>query len=443
VRNSLRMLIIIAFLLAQTGTAVAQTIAPNASLCVPRGYAVVFFNGVFNSFLQAGKAKEIVKSSIGSTYGPSSEPVIYRLAYNTSGSQSGSPNWEDLAETYQQRANAIDPTGNLAKHVEILWELLNGRQSFINRIILIYSGSQSLLQSLASDIRAKAVGALGYLTSNPPTAADYARSDNQLDDLAAQGQKILLVAHSQGNLFLNHAYEHIVGTVGARSIAAVHVAPASTSTHGPYFLSSSDHVINQLLSLGGGTVLSPNITMPDYDDDWSGHQFKPTYMNSSKPARSLIVSGMRTSLSSLVAPTVAGNVGAFTVTLTWDGPGDVDLHVVEPSGGSHVYYASRLGIDGSLDKDNIVANGPEHYYSTCDSSVLQPGIYSIGLNNFHGATGRTATVQVSSTLSGFNRSKQLGVGPERGSSGDSSPLPVFNLTVTKDPNTGKFSYAVN
>lgn len=78
----------------------------------------------------------------------------------------------------------------------------------------------------------------------------------------------------------------------------------------------------------------------------------------------------------------------------------------------------------------ITALGPEHYYASCDSTVLQPGTYRIGIHNFANATGRTATVQVAAALQGELGTKTLSVGPERGTFGDSSPITVFTVTVT-------------
>lgn len=421
-----------------SGSAAAQ----SASLCTAKGYGVVFYNGVFNSYEGAGNSLLLVKDAIGATYGPNNEPVSYQFSYNQSGSLTGGLNWQDLAETFEQRANTIDPTGNLARRWDVLWELIRGEESTINRIVLAYAGSASLIDGLRSDIRARIVAALAARTSTPPTAADYASSDSRLNDLALQRQKILLVGHSQGNLFLEHGYDHVVGTVGRQSIGVVHVAPATTSTRGSYFLSRSDLVINTLLPQVGGTVLPWNIDMGVYSDDLSGHKFAETYMATRKEARARIVSGMTSALSGLVTPNTGGSVGAFTVTLDWDGSGDVDLHVFEPDN-THVYYSSRQGAVGYLDTDNTTGFGPEHYYATCDANVFRTGTYRIGINNYADATGRTATVQVSSTQAGFTRTKRLGVGAVRGSGGNASPMAVFDLTVTKDSATGRLIYAAN
>jgi uncharacterized protein YfaP (DUF2135 family) len=126
--------------------------------------------------------------------------------------------------------------------------------------------------------------------------------------------------------------------------------------------------------------------------------------------------------------------------MTWDGSGDVDLHVFEPNG-THVYYSSLQGNSGYLDYDNTVAYGPEHYYATCDSSILSTGAYLIGINNYDQATGRIATVQIATAAEGEIYSRNLGVGPERGSSGDDSPIIFVTVMVTEDEQ-GKFKASI-
>ena len=150
---------------------------------------------------------------------------------------------------------------------------------------------------------------------------------------------------------------------------------------------------------------------------------------------------LNAAIQKLSNPPTTGSNGSFTVTLTWDGLGDVDLHVFEPNG-SHVYYEVDQGVVGYLDVDNVVANGPEHYYASCDSRILESGIYRIGINNYRGASGRTATLQVASARDGVLATRSLGVGPERGSSGNQSPIPVFNIIVTKEPTTDAVTYIV-
>lgn len=53
--------------------------------------------------------------------------------------------------------------------------------------------------------------------------------------------------------------------------------------------------------------------------------------------------------------------GALRVTLSWDRPGDVDLHVVTP-GGREIYYGARMQDGGNLDRDDTSATGPENVF---------------------------------------------------------------------------------
>ena len=99
------------------------------------------------------------------------------------------------------------------------------------------------------------------------------------------------------------------------------------------------------------------------------------------------------------------------------------------------------GLAGELDTDNVIANGPEHYTASCDPSVLKPGIYRVGINNFAAATGRTATVQVSSALVGEIFTRSLDVGPELESKGNDAPIPVVNVQVVADA-TGKLGVKI-
>jgi uncharacterized protein YfaP (DUF2135 family) len=121
--------------------------------------------------------------------------------------------------------------------------------------------------------------------------------------------------------------------------------------------------------------------------------------------------------------------------LTWDGPGDSDLHTYEPNQ-SHVYYGSMFGTSGYLDVDNTVANGPEHYYASCDSTTLQTGNYQIAVANYARAEGRTATVQIASWKDGVLGTKSVTLGS---STGSYPGFYLFDVGVTKNNQTGKYS----
>lgn len=95
------------------------------------------------------------------------------------------------------------------------------------------------------------------------------------------------------------------------------------------------------------------------------------------------------------------------VTLTWNGPGDIDLHVHRGTSTAwfvddDCYYANRSPIWNStfppsegpnpeLDFDNTTANGPEN---TRINGVQIGETYTIGAHNFARAQGRRATIQI-------------------------------------------------
>lgn len=173
--------------------------------------------------------------------------------------------------------------------------------------------------------------------------------------------------------------------------------------------------------------------LPFSRKDPSGHGFMDTYLDGERRSRAHIHNLVVAALDYMEPPVSQGHKGFFTTTLTWDGPGDVDLHIYEP-GTAHVYYLKMDGDAGGLDVDNRVANGPEHYYASCDSRKLQGGAYIIGVNNFKGADGRKATVHVSFSRGGPTETREIMLDPQQGRIGDHNPQLLLNLFVSKQPN---------
>ena len=80
------------------------------------------------------------------------------------------------------------------------------------------------MDGLYSDVVTKAMAGWSMFLSDPPTTVNYASHKSQLDTLAVEGQKLLLVAHSQGNLFVNNAFDYVNPKIGSSSVAVVHIA---------------------------------------------------------------------------------------------------------------------------------------------------------------------------------------------------------------------------
>lgn len=417
----------------------AYAAIPGNALCTPKGYTLGFFNGVWNTKFEADNGRDALRNLLTESY--NSENVRYETFYNYSGKNpgSGATLMQDVAEVFIQRAREIDSSGEMGNRFEYFWDNLSGDKSLTNKIRDLLPSAALILDQIGATIINKLVGAISALVSNPPTEATYSLHKTRIDALSVEGQKLIFVAHSQGNLFVNRAYDYALTKISASSIGVAHIAPASTTLRGGHLLADIDLVINGLRLTGITSVPPINLNLPLSGADASGHMLVETYLDASRPARDQVKSLVERAMQQLQAPPTQGNVGAFTVTLTWDGQGDVDLHSFEPSG-TQVYYGSRNGNIGHLDVDNVIANGPEHYFASCDASVLQAGTYSFGINNFSGATGRTATVQVSTSSGGVLSSKSLDVGAVRGSSGNNAPIPVVKLVVSKDAATGAFDF---
>ena len=206
----LHAIFIVVFILSQNAAAAAATVTND--LCLATGYTLGFFNGVWNSPAQAGDGLAALRDLKGATF--NNEPIQYEAFYNHTGTSAGGTGLQDLAEVFEQRALEIDSTGELGKRWEFFWESLSGDKTYLQKIVDIFPNAGSLFSQLYTDMSSKIAAGWAYLLSNPPTEADYASHDTRLDALALQKQKLMLVAHSQGNLFVNHAYDYILPKVG-------------------------------------------------------------------------------------------------------------------------------------------------------------------------------------------------------------------------------------
>jgi hypothetical protein len=143
-----------------------------------------------------------------------------------------------------------------------------------------------LLKSLFDTFLATLLRGLTSQLGNPNMAEVSARHQAQIDHWASLNQKMLFLAHSQGNLFVNKAYTHAVGKSGAEYVRVVHVAPASPGLSGRHTLADKDIVINGLRLTG--TVAPNTDKIPSYSDrppglngsrDLIGHGLLEIYLN--------------------------------------------------------------------------------------------------------------------------------------------------------------------
>lgn len=425
-------LVVFSILLAP---AAAQTQPNTGNLCTPAGVAFGFFNGVRTTRLQANRNLQEFKIIHGVSTARG-DRIKYQLFYNyTEG-------FDDFVETFDQRLR--EQSGLLAGRVELFFTTNNGGGSWWTSITQTVSEAIQIRDALIDLERAAVVAGLANLFRSPPTAVNYQEHRSLIDTLVLEVPKLLFVAHSQGNLFVNAAYDYAVSKTSASAVGVVHIAPASPRTTGPHTLADLDLVINALRPFG--TVPSITHSIPGYalrpaglnfEKDIKGHGLLEIYLNPALVTADEIRTNINTKLASLVAAPIRAATGFFTATLTWDGLGDVDLHTFEPNG-SHVFYASRVGSVGFLDVDNTQANGPEHYYASCDAAKLLTGTYRIAVANFSRADSRQATVQVAS-VNGVLGTTTVVLG---GATGSTPSRTLFNVAVSKNEQTGAFSVAL-
>jgi hypothetical protein len=288
-RSALLVLVPMLTMLVPPRDAVAQSSAP----CVI-GYTVGFFNGVWNTELDAIDGRNALQVAFREASGNSNdtyndEDVSYQLFYNHTGSTVGATGLQDIAEVFLQRANELDPTGVLAQNnYYFFWESLGGATPG-------YAASAGVVNSLIANFMADffnqegiqaAVTTLSALFSSPPTLSDYAAQQSTLAALASAGRKFVLVAHSQGNLFVNQAYDYIQPIVGSTRVKAVHIAPASPTLRGQWVLADIDVIINGLRAANGlNSVPAVNLDIPTSSADISGHMLVDTYLDPTRAGR--------------------------------------------------------------------------------------------------------------------------------------------------------------
>lgn len=386
---------------------------------------VYYSNGVDGSSRKNGIAiralKNRYKLKLGDTYGGQYD---FFAAENKSQGKI-----VDLAQVFQQKMDEEGLSGNpiLLHHL-----LVNGFSiETVKKYFIDFPDTGELVGEfieIAAIFNATAIG--DTITTDIRHLTFY-----QADLLS--GKRVLIIPHSQGNLFTNTAVEAVVdinpewtNSIGYFGVAspASYLANADNSD---YVTANDDRVIAGLDLIQD--VLPANLDNDPgvFDDprDALNHGFILSYFNVSLPSMSTIDSGIMAMGERLEYPELLAKDGAIRATLTWGENPDVDLHVFEPDG-THVYYSNKTGSDGFLDVDDTRSFGPENYFVAC--SDVNAGEYSFGVNYYSGSTSETAEVILSL---GDGRV----VGPRTqilteavAARGNDSPIIMFKVTVSDD-----------
>jgi len=266
-----------------------------------------FFNGVANTRDSANLSLDRLQRELGPER--NGTPLQYELFYNQTGCGSGTLGaaacLEDIFEVFAQRDRELQ--GVLADRWEIFWELLSGTHtqgsSLTGRLLGLLGGAgNALLQLIDTTFSAmlnQLVGVTGRLLTSPPTAANTAAHVARLQDHADQELGLVLVAHSQGNLFVNAAFDGLRAARPNAAAQVVHVAPASPTLRGDYTLADIDLVINGLRTTGVNSVPPANLTLPTNRSDLSGHMLEGTYLDTTRAAFARVKGMITTALDAL------------------------------------------------------------------------------------------------------------------------------------------------
>ncbi|MEX3073756.1 YfaP family protein [Vibrio alginolyticus] len=377
----------------------------DGAVCTPE-LKVFFGNGMMNTEQAAGQSKTVLSTALemaaeGTIH---EDRMQFGLAHNPHVSFI-----DDLLESALQDFNLNEVQ---------FWE-------YMARSTVIPEPISNILALISAEVNYRAI-------TNHPAVLEHIGLYNS--DLR-EGKKVILVGHSQGNLFANIAYRGIdtkynsaFGLVGVGT-PSDHVAGG-----GEYTTLVEDIVIGMVPGSLPANVKNFNLYN---ENDFSGHEFIASYMARGHEARQRIIDHVFEQYSALEVAEDVLPSGAFTATLEWGSEPDVDLHVFEPNG-SHVYYRAKQGQVGFLDLDDTNGYGPEHYTLPCDN--IEEGTYRVGVNYYRGESPETARVTINTETDSESRTKSLSTA--LGSDGDSSPSIIYEITISKAEDDDGYTYYI-
>lgn len=267
--------------------------------CEDLGVIFGFFNGVQTTEESARAAQRSLEILYGPTT-PAGHPITYDLFYNDT------EGLADFAETFEQRLREHDAV--LSDRFELFFSALKGERDggWWGALTKAVPALGDVLSGLIDTAMANAVHQLTRALDEPTLAAVSQRHRAQIEHWAALDDKLLLFAHSQGNLFVNQAFAHALTKTDAASVRAVHVAPASPTLSGRHTLADKDFVINALRATG---LAAPNTdlvtgyaTRPaglNGKRDVMGHGLLEIYLNASLSTSTRLAPDVRAALLEL------------------------------------------------------------------------------------------------------------------------------------------------
>lgn len=373
----------------------------EASLCGEKTY-VVYGNGMFNSKGDVTSSVKALEFKLKASSSTSDGSWVFEQSFNANEGVSS------IFEVYRQR---------MGDQASSYWRWL---------------GSLEVAPDWFQDAMREM--AINFDLAEVLVDDDLRRHVQRYQGLLMEGNRVLVVAHSQGNLYANSAYANLANDhrIPMEAFGIVSVAtPASyVAGNGPYFTLMYDLVISAV-QMALPSTLPGNVVNTISDLDWKHHSFIDSYLNGDQTGPMIVNTALSTA-KNLVWPEPQVGRGPISITLTWGEQPDVDLHIFEPNY-SHVYYANPMGRSGYLDYDDSNSFGPEHYFVTsCDQ--LETGTYKVAVNYYRGNGPETGHVQIQA--GDIVRDYTVPLFMAFGSSGNFKARQVASVEVLGDANAG-------
>jgi hypothetical protein len=263
------------------------------------GYVIAYINGLSTDPIGAQDGVDALSAVYGAQY--NNQSVSYTLFYTpTDGLM------QDVINAFAQRVRS---SPGLTDRWELIWDTLDGGGGAISDLAIAENPS---LSSLVSDLKTTFLNDVSSNVKNVNANKEFQPAVDQfastLTTYYTQQKKTLVVAHSQGNVYLNAAYDAVKPQLKTDSLRTVAVAtPAATvrDPQGRYVTSTTDLVI-QAVALALGNVEPANTDGPILgalsSDTGYGHKFVDIYMNPNYKLLSAVKALADSNLQALQSP---------------------------------------------------------------------------------------------------------------------------------------------
>jgi hypothetical protein len=240
------------------------------------GYVIVYINGLSTDPIGAQDGLDALSAIYAAQY--NNQPVSYTLFYAPTDGLT-----QDVINAFAQR---VQSTPGLTDRWELIWDTLDGGGGGISDLAIAENPS---LSSLVSDLKTTFLNDVSSNVKNLSANKEFQPAVDQftttLTTYYTQQKKTLVVAHSQGNVYLNAAYDAVKPQLKTDSLRTVEVATPTATVRDPqgrYVTSTTDLVI-QAVALALGNVEPANTDGPILaalsSDTGYGHKFVDIYMN--------------------------------------------------------------------------------------------------------------------------------------------------------------------